>query len=440
MTLVESFSLCQNLEVTNLQKDRSRNLLETIAQLLYEYSATVCIVEPDCIVIEIGTMLNYFGGLPLIIDSIEKTLDQWATEYGMALGPTALLAQWRAQVSDTFHVKGAIRQMRSPLNMSTINWIKALPLTCSRWKQEHLDRLNGLGFKSFDELYRLPSHAIKQHLGDYLYQEFGKAVGTIKHSLKTYVIPDGFTREIEFDREVEHSLGLIFPIKNILQALGVFMRRRRWKLYELSIELKPAWKLDNTPATVLLNLRHDLGSDDVLLWLELVELKLQKLLLPVPIRQMALRADKFESSIEYNQDLFHKGHHQKQDIAVLASRLQARLGKAALQSPIFKGDHLPEDFAQYQPVEINSLLDKHSNHCPLPLHAQKRPHWLLAKPKVISRDHFKILQGPERITTAWWESKGFQRRDYYQALCHDNRVAWVFRDDQGAWYLQGWFS
>ena len=53
----------------------------------------------------------------------------------------------------------------------------------------------------------------------------------------------------------------------------------------------------------------------------------------------------------------------------------------------------------------------------------------------------RILDGPERLETGWWDEDGISR-DYYTAQEADGRQLWVFRNRsrEPAWYLHGYFA
>lgn len=446
--LALAFTLAPQLELVEENKSMTQNHLETLAQALGDCSASVCIQAPDCVVLEVASMMKYFGSLYDLLHQIERSASQWIAQFNMALAPTALLAQWRAQAGQPFLISAqSVRQGNDiaieDMSLKYItNWLQNVPIWASRWSEQNLERLTGLGFKTLDELYLLPNSALRLHLGAGLQQQFGKAIGTIKDPLKPYLIPDQFVRTLEFDREVENSLALLFPLNNIIQALSVFLRRHRWKLYELSIQLTPAWHLADTSDTLEIVIRHDLGSDNAKLWLELVELKLSRMCLSAPIRGLSVSAIRWESSSEVSGDLFDQSINRQRDIALFASRIQARLGHDALKVPQVSGEHLPEAFASYQSIEVSALTSSNpSDFTPVADSLPVRPHWLLPEPQSIAEHNFTLLSGPERISTAWWSNQGhLTRRDYFQAHWHDERVAWVFRDDQGNWFLHGWFA
>ncbi|RDL46050.1 hypothetical protein DN730_03135 [Marinomonas piezotolerans] len=439
--LTLAFTLAPTLEVLSSDAKQTKALLESLAQSLGEFSGTVSIRPPDCVVIEVKSMLKYFGSLQSIARSVRSCAKDWVSHHNLALGPTALLAQWRSQAGDQYDL--IVNEKLTEVPIPLIQWLDKVPLSATRWDKKQLSRLSGLGLKTLDELYRLPSVLIRKHLGDGLYQQFGKAIGTIVEPIDVYQMPESFHREIEFDREVEHSLGLIFPLKNVTQALSTFLRRHRQKLYELTIKLTPAWTIEDQASEITLEIKHDLGSDDASLWLELIELKLSTLCLPAPIRTMVVFSGSLEASIESNQDLFDTVANDRQSAALFISRIQARLGEDVIKSPSITGEHLPEHYAEYVPVVATDVIKQPYTQSKLPSspHTCSRPQWLLVCPTQIDSSQFRVIEGPERVSTAWWKNRGqLERRDYYKVLWGDQRIAWVFRNDKGHWYLHGWFS
>ena len=53
----------------------------------------------------------------------------------------------------------------------------------------------------------------------------------------------------------------------------------------------------------------------------------------------------------------------------------------------------------------------------------------------------RILAGPERIESGWWDG-GDVRRDYYLIETRDGRRGWAFRTvaTEGPLLLHGWFA
>ncbi len=86
------------------------------------------------------------------------------------------------------------------------------------------------------------------------------------------------------------------------------------------------------------------------------------------------------------------------------------------------------------------------------LSPQERPCWLLPAPlalpveegQLFYQGSLRLLSGPERIETQWWEREAICR-DYYVARNRHGMHLWVFRERgeramHDAWYLHGIFD
>lgn len=74
-----------------------------------------------------------------------------------------------------------------------------------------------------------------------------------------------------------------------------------------------------------------------------------------------------------------------------------------------------------------------------------RPFWLLRRPQPLRGGPRRILAGPERIESGWWDERD-QRRDYYIVETRSGQRAWAFvmagcaAHASDGWTLHGWFA
>jgi len=71
-----------------------------------------------------------------------------------------------------------------------------------------------------------------------------------------------------------------------------------------------------------------------------------------------------------------------------------------------------------------------------------RPGWLLPRPRPLLDPHLRIVSGPERIESGWWD-EGDIRRDYYVIETGQGQRGWAYTSADGRggpWMLHGWFS
>jgi protein ImuB len=70
-----------------------------------------------------------------------------------------------------------------------------------------------------------------------------------------------------------------------------------------------------------------------------------------------------------------------------------------------------------------------------------RPLWLLKHALPLRGPAPRILAGPERIESGWWDG-GDARRDYYVVQTRDGQHAWAYLAPGASdgWMLHGWFA
>ncbi|MNW11078.1 hypothetical protein D3C71_2084370 [compost metagenome] len=71
----------------------------------------------------------------------------------------------------------------------------------------------------------------------------------------------------------------------------------------------------------------------------------------------------------------------------------------------------------------------------------QRPGWLLNEAQVLQDSQARVLMGPERIETGWWDGADV-RRDYYLIETRSGQRGWAYRTvgEGGPLWLQGWFA
>ena len=70
----------------------------------------------------------------------------------------------------------------------------------------------------------------------------------------------------------------------------------------------------------------------------------------------------------------------------------------------------------------------------------RRPLWLLGTPIPLRQPPWRVLSGPERIESGWWDAD--QRHDYYVVQTREGQQAWAYvaAGATANWMLQGWFA
>ncbi len=169
---------------------------------------------------------------------------------------------------------------------------------------------------------------------------------------------------------------------------------------------------------------------DAALLFEIARNRMEAFALPAGSRALRLQAEHLPPFVPAARDLFDTRPAQAMPWTQLRERLRARLGDDAVQPLAVQADHRPECASGTQPAA------KPPAYWPL------RPGWLLDTPQPLRDPRLRIVAGPERIESGWWDQAD-ARRDYYVVETAHGQRGWAFRprnDPHAPWMLHGWFG
>ena len=130
--------------------------------------------------------------------------------------------------------------------------------------------------------------------------------------------------------------------------------------------------------------------------------------------------------------------------------LQAKLGESAVRRIYLNDDFRPEHINQYvtiksAAIKSSTIETTTSNHSSIKqsstipdLVFSNRPLFFLSPAQPL-KEKVRLIKGPERICSGWWDDKPMQR-DYFIAYSATHRWYWVYRTVEQKWFLHGVFS
>ena len=189
-------------------------------------------------------------------------------------------------------------------------------------------------------------------------------------------------------------------------------------------------QLDEGTETIRLTLNQATRSDDHLMLL--LRERLERLQLPRPVRHIRLQALHFLPCAVVQASLLKEaGNTPADNGSQVIERLRARLGAGSVKGIRGLEDHRPEHSWSLRE------LDEPATYTTQP----GRPVWLLPRPQPCRIDNYRILTGPERIETGWWDGRDC-RRDYFVVRDSNGSTLWAFHEYKPSpgWYLHGLFS
>ncbi|KFZ31021.1 hypothetical protein IDSA_08105 [Pseudidiomarina salinarum] len=423
MAEVTATTLVPALQLRDYQSWREQQILQQLAQVIYQDVAQIALYPPQGLLFEVRSLLRLYGGYEGLQQRLQQRLQDWPVRLALASGYSPLSARLLAEAgqaglcSDPQRVSAALQQ---------------LPITASKLPAAQIKRLQEVGLDSVGALLSRPAAELGARFGKAVTLYLAELRGDYLPPQHYFRPPARFYQRLDLLSEVSNWPQLLFPLKRLLQQLEVFLQIRQLSLRGLTLQ---AYHRDRPPTKVRVNFAHAVWQQQDLL--NLCQLQLENYKLTHPALELSVQAGALEPRTATAGTLIH-GDPDSDDHATtaarplgeLVSRLQARLGAAAVQVPMPVTDWRPERAHQCQPWREQQAS---AGTASLP-----RPLWLLPEPQATESKHWQLQWGPERISSGWWDDQAVQR-DYFIALDEHQRQGWIYQSEYG-WFLHGWFT
>ena len=461
--------LCPRLCVVPRDEAAERRALESLAACAYRFSAEVAIATPDVILAEVGASLALFGGWVALERRLRAELDDFGFAYTLAAAPTATGARVLSAQADGLAIL-------SPAQLG--HALGAVPLAASGLPEKAVAALHGMGFRALRDLFRLPRVEFARRIGPDAQALLDRMRGLASETFPRWQPPDRFERRIEFPSGIESQPALAFPLQRLIREFALFLAARDGGVQRFALVLGHERGASTRIGIGLLAPQRDAAA-----LLECARARLDRIELVAAVHSLTLCADDLPSLCPLHRDLFDTNRRQQLDWPALAERLRARLGDAALRGLRCAEDHRPGRAWSYASViepttrssrgsgfSRDALLDTTAAQRSIAAEAaptkagipgragtnirpesaaKTRPFWLLRRPILLRGGTLRILAGPERIESGWWDEHD-QRRDYYIVQTRSGQRAWAFVEAGTIaatapggvpnWTLHGWFA
>ncbi|HTN10848.1 MAG TPA: DNA polymerase Y family protein, partial [Acetobacteraceae bacterium] len=383
-----------------------------LAAVAYRYSSEVSLL-PHAIVLEVSRSMGLFGPWPRLEAMLRADLAALGFRHRITAAPTPHAAHVLAGVSDGQAVLSPDTLRRA---------LQGVPIGKSRLPAAATEALPGMGIRTLGQLLGLPRDGLRRRFGAELLAALDRLTGDLPAGLDAYRPPDVFDLRIELMHEVENIASLVFPLRRITGDLAAYLAGRDGGVQRFVLRLEHR---DNRVTEVPVGLLTPEREPGMLF--ELARGRLDQVQLPQPVLAMRLIARELPPFVPGGRDLFDDRPANAVPIEQLRERLRARLGDRAVHQLDSTTDPRPERaqavacgrgfnrdaFAFTNPKSpIPNPGSKASRLKPLPQSDGPRPTWLLDRPIPLRGTAPRILSGPERLETGWWDG-GEVCRDYY---------------------------
>jgi protein ImuB len=388
-----------------------------LAAWAYRYSHQVYAGWPDAIVLEVEGSFRLIGNWPRFEAQLREDLHSLGFAHRIALAPTARAARVLAGVRDgiaVFHLD----QLRHALD--------SVPVRHAVLPDDAAARLHHVGLRELRQVFALPRDGLRRRFGPGLLDHLDRLLGHAPEQFSYYRPPDTFNVRIELPYEVEQHPALLFPVRRLTADLAAYLAGRDGGVQRFMLLLEH----DDCPATPVEVGLLDAERDPTMLF-ELTRSRLERVMLPAPVVALRLIARQLPPFVPAGRDLFDAEPTGSVPWEQLRERLRARLGNDALYRVCEATDPRPEHaWRRDDGTASDSAPDR-----------PPRPTWLLSRPIPLRDAALRILVGPERLESGWWDGDD-ARRDYYVLETALGQRAWAFSPvgETGNWMLHGWFA
>ena len=392
-----------------------------LAAWAYGYSSQVSLQLPQALVLEIQGSLGLFGPWPRFEARLREELAALGFRHRIVAAPNPVAARVLANAHDGLAIEGDAPMRRA---------LGQLPIQRAGFAPDAATAFARMGLRTLRQVWALPRDGLARRFPRELLLHLDAMLGERELALESYRPPDRFDLRIELGHEAKSSQALLFPLRRLTADLAAFLAGRDGGVQRFELQLEHDRGAGTRVPVGLLTPERDAA-----LLFELARGRLEQVQLPAPVRAIALGAAELPPFVPVHRELFDPRPQQAMPWESLRERLRARLGEDAVHGVQAHADHRPE-CASLSPPDMPTRREGVSTdvaHGP-------RPGWLLAKPVPLRGPMPRLLAGPERIESGWWDG-GDVRRDYYLARLADGQDAWVFRPvGGGGFMLHGWFA
>lgn len=386
-----------------------------LAAWAYGFSAQVSLHYPRCLMLEVQSSFALFGPWPQFEARLRKELTALGFQHRISAAPNPAAARILSNCGDGLVVYDD-QTLQAALN--------PLPVERLGMTEQVASAFTRMGLRTVQQLVALPRSSLAKRFPAEVLAHIDRLFGRRPLGLDFYSPPDVFDLRIELNFEVESHQALLFPLRRLTADLSAYLSGRDSGVQRFVLHLEHRVLSDSLVQVGLLSAERDAG-----MLFELSRGRLEHQQLPAPVLALRLVARDLPAFAPQHRQLFEQRPQQSQSWLQLRERLRARLGDSAVHGLGERPDHRPERSWSEETVGT-----------PLAV-CGPRPSWLVTEPYPMQESSLRIVSGPERIESGWWDD-GDVRRDYYVVETESGQRAWAFRraGSTEPLIVHGWFA
>ncbi len=433
-----ALALVPELQLGEALPARDAALLQAVVHVALVFTPQVCTEGPATVLLEVQASVRCFGGPALLQQRLLSALAPLGLQLQLGVAPTPLAAAWLAAwqpalaqgpqallAPHTRHLP-ALQAVLDPAPLALLDSTPAVAQT-----------LGTLGLHGLGELRALPRAGLARRFSPALLDTLDRAYGLRLDLRQPLLPPATFEARLELQARAEHSEQLLHAAGLLLPRLVAWAAARQVQVSAFTLRLlhEARHRGGSTPPSTELTVELAEPSLDLRHLLSLLQERLQRLVLPAPTLDLHLLCQHTVAGAPPNGELFPTRQSHALGLGRLLERLRARLGDTQVLRPTPLADHRPEVANRLSPAQTPpSPVPAGALPAPMPGWPLQRPLWLLPEPVPLAEradqpcwggQPLRLLAGPERVETGWWDQAP-ALRDYYVAQAASGALLWVF--------------
>ncbi|KAF1720077.1 Y-family DNA polymerase [Pseudoxanthomonas wuyuanensis] len=419
MSLSAAQVLAQGFATAEYQPGDARRWHDFLAAWAYRFSSLVSIQYAHALVLEVEASLRLFGPWPRFEARLHEELGALGFRHRIVVAPNPAAARVLANAHNGIALPG---------EEAMVNALDQLPVERAGFARDTAEAFARMGLRKLRQVRALPRDTLARRFAKDVLQHLDELYGARAAPLAYYAPPDRFDARIELGYETDSHQALLFPLKRLISDLAAYLAGRDGGVQRFALQLEH----EEHPQTVV-QVGLLAAERDAAMLFELARGRLEQAQVPAPVLALRLLAEELPPFVPAHRELFDERPQQAMPWEQLRERLRARLGDDAVHGLRLHADHRPELAWRAEAGRAQDAGD-----------APLRPGWLLHQPIPLRDVAPRILSGPERVESGWWDD-GDVRRDYYVLQTRLGQRAWAFRptgeeEFDSPFMLQGWFG
>ena len=417
--------------------------LQAVALALLQYTPLVALAEESTLLIDIGASLALFKGIRALSRRVKADLRDLGFSARVSCAPTARGAWLLARSSG-----GRVVKMESMARR-----LDALPALVVPAARAFSAWFEGIGCETIAQLRRLPRPGLQRRCGRPLLDTLDGAFGTAPEFFDWVVPAEKFEAKLELFGRIENAESLLAGAQRLVLQLTGWLVSKHLAAERVTLLLQhERGRTARPPSSIDIVLAEPVYQGDHII--RLMKERLGKCELEAPVIGLALEVSQLRPMAPPSESLFPEAGGNPEDQARMLELLVSRLGADKVRRAKPVADHRPEIANGWTTVQEPVREADIVKQLPADLTGLLRPTWLLAKPiALLMRDErpwysgpLRMMQGPERIEAAWWDTTA--ARDYFVAQGQSHELYYVFRErvtnadgeSEPRWFLHGLFG